>query len=59
METGILKIFKQFSRIWKTKAIYKTDKIAESAKPCSAPTSTLKREDEILFQQYWVFLPTK
>jgi len=33
--------------------------MGEKTKPCPTPMSTLKREEEILFQQYQVFLPTR
>jgi len=41
-ETGILRFFKCFSRIWKTDKIYKADKMGEKANPYPTPTSMLK-----------------
>ena len=46
METGIFRFFKHFSRIWKTREIYKADKIRERAEPCPIPTLTLKNWEE-------------
>jgi len=42
-ETGIFRFFKCFSRIWKTREIYKADKIEKRAEPCPTLTLTLKR----------------
>ena len=56
METGI---FKRFSRMWRTGARYKADKIGDRAEPCPTPTSTLKKDEEKLFQRYQVFLSTR
>ena len=50
MEMGIFRIFKQFSRIWRTEARYKTDKMGDRAEPCPTPTLTLKKGEENLFQ---------
>ena len=58
-ETGILRFFQHFSRMWKTDKIYKTDKIGERADPCPILMSILKNWEEKLFQLYCVFLPTK
>jgi len=49
METGIFRIFKHFSRLWRTEAKYKADKMEERAEPCPTPMSTLKKKDEKLF----------
>lgn len=49
METGILRFFKCLSRIWRTGAEYKADKIEDRADPCPTLTSTLKYEEEKLF----------
>jgi len=38
---------------------YKVDKIGEIIEHCLTPTSTLKEEEEKLFQRYFVFLPTR
>ena len=33
--------------------------MGDKAEPCPIPTLTLKKEEEKLFQRYFVFLPTK
>ena len=58
-EIGIFRDFNQFSKIWRTKAIYRADKIGERAKPWPTPTSTLKKEKEKESQTYLVFCPTR
>ena len=50
MEMGIFRIFKQFSRIWRTEARYKADEMGDRAEPCPTPTLTLKKGEENLFQ---------
>jgi len=49
METGIFKIFRHLSRIWRTEAKYNADKMEDRAEPCPTPTSTLKKKEEKLF----------
>ena len=58
-ETGILRVFKHFLRMWKIGKIYKVNKMGERADSCPIPTSTLKNWEEKLFQLYCVFLLTK
>ena len=41
-EIGIFRNFNQFSKIWRTRAIYRADKIGERAEPWPTLTSTLK-----------------
>ena len=45
--------------MWRIRARYKADKIGDRAEPCPTPMSTLKRDEEKLFQRYWVFLLTR
>ena len=59
METRILRFFKYFSRIWRTRAKYKVDKIENRADSYPTPMLILKYKKEKLFQKYWVFLPTR
>ena len=54
IKMGILRIFKQFSRIWKI-----DERIDERADSCPTPTSTLQKGDWKLFQKYFVFLSTR
>jgi len=58
-EIGIFKIFNLFSKIWKTKEKYNTDKIGDRAELCLTPTLTSKRGEEKLFQEYFAFLLTR
>jgi len=59
METGILRFFKQFSRIYNREERYKAKKMEERAEPCPTPISMLKNGEEKLFQKYCVFLLTR
>jgi len=43
----------------KIEARYKADKIGDRAEPCPTPISTLKKDEEKLFQRYQVFLSTR
>ena len=52
-------IFKQFSRIWRIETIYNADKMEERAESWPTPMLMLEKENEKLFQKYWVFLPTR
>jgi len=38
---------------------YKVNKIGDNTEPCPILTSTLKKEEEKLFQKYFVFLLTR
>ena len=49
---GIFRIFKQFSKIWRIREMYKVNKIGERAEPWPTPTLILKKEEEKLLQKY-------
>ena len=59
IEIRIFRIFNLFLKIRKTGKRYNTDKIGNKAELCSTLMSTLKREEEKLFQRYFVFLSTR
>ena len=58
-EIGIFRFFNLFSKVWKIKKRYKTNKIGDKAEPYPTPISILKREEEKLFQRYFIFISTR
>jgi len=49
METGILRFFKQISRMCSRGERYKAERMGERAEPCTTPMSMLKNGEEKLF----------
>ena len=55
IEIRVFRFFTLFSKIWKIEKRYKADKIRDKVEPCLTLKSTLKSEEEKLFQRYLVF----
>ena len=58
-EIRIFRIFNLFLKVWKIGERCKADKMEDKTKPYLTPMSTLKKEEEKLFQRYFIFLPTR
>jgi len=58
-EIRIFRFFNLFSKMWRIEEKYRADRMEERAELCPTPMSTLKKEDEKLFQRYFIFLPTR
>ena len=59
IKTEIFRFFSHFSKIWRIRERYKVKRIGERADLWPTPMSTLNKEEEKLFQRYFVFLSTK
>ena len=58
IEIEIFRFFNFFSKIWKIGEKYKADRIGDKAEPYTTPILILKKEEEKLFQRYFIFLST-